>query len=207
MTFPALRRWRRLIVLALLAPLAAACEITPEPLHLGAEECAHCSMLITERRYAAQLLNARGKAFMFDAVECLRGFVQDGTVAAADIHSIWVTDAAAGDGWIAAEEAAFLHSPELRTPMGGGLAAYASAAAAAAAAAELNGVVMTWTELLASPDAMHGAAAHGTMPENAGHGAEHAAHGAAPEHAGHGAAPDRGSSDRQQPQPDYGHDH
>ncbi|HSJ25313.1 MAG TPA: nitrous oxide reductase accessory protein NosL [Longimicrobiales bacterium] len=157
-----LRRWGRLVVLALLMPLASACGIAPEPVHLGAEECAHCSMLITERRYAAQLLNSNGKAFKFDAIECLRDFVQGGSIAAADIHSLWVTDSAGGEDWVQVEDAVFLHSAELRTPMGGGLAAYAASVDAEAAAAELNGHLMTWTQLLAmAPAASRDGHGHG----------------------------------------------
>jgi copper chaperone NosL len=157
-----LRRWGRLIVLALLVPLASACEIAPEPVHLGAEECAHCSMLISERRYAAQLLTTKGKAYKFDAIECLREFLATGAVSSADVHSLWVTDATLGEGWIRAEDATFLHSAELRTPMGGGLAAYASAADAQVAAARLSGTLMSWQALLAAdlPGGGHDHAGH-----------------------------------------------
>lgn len=149
MTMKIARRWSRMLSMAVLVPLLTlACDIRPEPVHVGSEECAHCSMLISDRRFAAQLLNVRGKAFKFDSVECLRSFVQAGTVPATDVHSVWVTDLEAGDGWIAAADAAFLSSPELRTPMGGGLAAFASAGDARGMAEGLGGVVLTWQELL-----------------------------------------------------------
>jgi nitrous oxide reductase accessory protein NosL len=105
-------------------------------------------------------------------------------VAAAETHSVWVTDLEQGDGWLRAEDAAFLRSPALRTPMGGGLAAFASAADAGAAAADLGGVVLTWTEVLAQQPAAGGAdaghddhAGHGTrggeVADGGGHSAAH----------------------------------
>jgi copper chaperone NosL len=189
----ALRRWSRLVVLALALPLASACEIAPEPLHIGAEECAHCSMLITERRYAAQLLTTKGLSYKFDAVECLRAFVLAGTVAAEDTHSVWVTDMDAAEGWVPVEQAAFVHSPELRTPMGGGLAAFATAEAAADAAERLNGVVFSWAGLLAAELPQHGHGhAHdspaGLTGDHAGPGHDAPATSDAPAHGGdHGA--------------------
>jgi copper chaperone NosL len=167
-----IRRFGRVLALAVLVPvLSLACEIRPETVHVDAEECVHCSMLISDRRFAAQLLNTKGKAYKFDSIECLRAFVQAGTVAAGDTHSIWVTDSEVGDGWVRAEDAAFLHSTQLRTPMGGGLAAFAHAADAEQTAHELGGGhVLTWAELLAqAPAASHGA----TTDPLGGHSAAH----------------------------------
>jgi copper chaperone NosL len=163
MTFGLLRRARRVLAAVVVAPLLlTACDIAPEPVHIGAEECAHCSMLISDRRYAGQVLNNRGRAFKFDAVECVRDFLNAGTVAAADVHSVWVTDAAAGDGWIRAEDAIFVQSPALRTPMGGGLAAYADRAAAGAVLQDLgSGELLSWAAVLAGAPATGGADAHG----------------------------------------------
>jgi copper chaperone NosL len=149
MTNATLRRWSRLIVLMLLVPFAAACEITPEPLHVDAAECSHCSMLISDRRYAAQLLTGKGKAYKFDAIECMHAFIAAGTVAAEDIHSTWVMDLHGAGDWIPTAEASFLVSPGIRSPMGAGLAAFASRDAANAAAQELGGDVMAWDALLA----------------------------------------------------------
>jgi copper chaperone NosL len=160
-----LRRWRGRFALALLVPLLMlACDTGPEPVHLGAEECAHCSMLITERRYAAQLVSTRGKAFKFDSIECLRAFVQAGAVAPGDTRSIWVTDSEAGAGWLDAHGAVFLRSPALRTPMGGGLAAYELAVDARRAAEQLGGEVLSWSQLLEDRDEA------GTADPQAGYG-------------------------------------
>jgi copper chaperone NosL len=146
------RRMRRMIAAVLLAPLALlACSIEPEPVHVGAEECAHCSMLISDRRFAAQVLNTKGRAWKFDSIECLRGFIQAGTLQPADVHSAWVTDAAAGTEWVAADAAYFLRSPAVSSPMGGGLIAYAAEDAARAARADVGGEVLSWDDLLALP--------------------------------------------------------
>jgi copper chaperone NosL len=167
MTTTTLRRWSRLVVLVLLVPFAAACEVAPEPLHVGAEECAHCSMLISDRRYAAQLLTGKGKAYKFDAIECMHAFIGAGTVATGDVHSTWVMDMHGTGDWIPANEASFLQSPGIRSPMGAGLAAFASRAAAEAAAHEMGGEILGWDALLAVT-LEHGSTGHGQADHDQG---------------------------------------
>jgi copper chaperone NosL len=157
---------RRALIAALLTPLVlfTACgEPEPQPVHVGAEECAHCRMLISERRWAAQLLTTRGRAINFDSIECLAAWVRTAGTDAADVHSLWVTDALEGDGWVNVDDAAFLRSPSLRTPMGGGLAAYSSAARAREQQAQLGGAVLSWPEVVstATPAADGGEHHHG----------------------------------------------
>lgn len=145
------RRFARTILAAALLPLVTltACEPGPQPLHVGGEECAHCSMLITERRYATQLVTARGRALSFDSIECMLAYLRTDAVADGAVHSLWVTDAVDGEDWIAAEDATFLRSDGVRSPMGAGLAAYATESRAREEHARLGGELLTWAELRA----------------------------------------------------------
>jgi copper chaperone NosL len=140
-------RLRRL-VLALAAPLVlAACATGPEPVHWGVESCAHCQMVISDDRFAGQVVDTRGKTYKFDAIECMAAFLKDDIVAAAEVKSVWVADGP--DGWIEAGAATFVHSDNVRTPMGGGFSAHADAVSAGAFAAEVEGRVLTWEDVLA----------------------------------------------------------
>src|SRR5690606_35879538 len=67
-------RARCLAAVAVLALAPAACGVRPAHVHLGADECAHCRMVITDRRFAAQLLTDRGRSYLFDSIECLAAF-------------------------------------------------------------------------------------------------------------------------------------
>jgi copper chaperone NosL len=133
----------------LLVLLLAACDgIAPRPIHFGSEECAHCRMMISDERFAAQLLTTRGLAHSFDAIECLAGFVERGGVAADEVHSIWALDSRQPDSWVAIDDAVFLRSDAVRSPMGAGLIAFADAGAARRAQDELGGEVLRWREVL-----------------------------------------------------------
>jgi copper chaperone NosL len=164
MTAPVSLRIRRFVLGVLLAPFALlACGVEPGPVHVGSDECAHCSMMISDRRFAAQVLNTKGRAWKFDSIECLRGFLAAGELQSADIHSAWVADSDAPEQWLRADDARFLHSASVRSPMGGGLAAYTDDAAARTALSRLGGVegaVLTWDEVVAATPAAADQGAH-----------------------------------------------
>lgn len=139
-------RMRRL-VLALLAPfLLAACAAAPDAVHWGVEECAHCQMVISDERYAGQVVDRRGMTYKFDAIECMAAFLRAGTVTVADVHSVWIAEGR--DGWIPADDARFVHSDEIRSPMGGGLAAFGSREDAERLHSEIGGAILVWNDVL-----------------------------------------------------------
>jgi copper chaperone NosL len=146
-----LRRPRILhaFVAVLAALVVAGCTPSPEPIHAGSDECAQCRMRIEEPRFAAQTLNDKGRSWKFDSIECMTAFLAGSALPAAQLHSAWVADFNDPDTWLPVEEAHFLRSERLSSPMGGGLTAYGSAEAAAAARAEFGGQVLRWTALRA----------------------------------------------------------
>lgn len=160
---------RRRLVMLLVAPalLVSACAEGPQPVHWGVEECAHCQMVISDDRFAGQVVDRRGNTYKFDAIECMAAFLNGGTVAAEDVAGSWVADGP--DAWVTAESATFVHSVEIRSPMGGGYTAHADGDAARQLQSEVGGVLLTWRDVLerveleghpdhAGHDAVHGAA-------------------------------------------------
>jgi copper chaperone NosL len=138
---------RSLLPLAFL--LGAACSVGPEPVHLGSDACAECRMVVSEAQYAAQAVTRTGMAHKFDSIECLAAFLRGPNAPAeADLHSLWVADFAEPETWVRAEDAAFVVSPEVRSPMGAGFAGHGDADRARAHAAEVDGEVVGWPELL-----------------------------------------------------------
>ena len=93
-------------------------------------------MLISEQIYAAALRASDGREQVFDDIGCLLDAVRKQSLTDA---RYWFHDAAGG-GWIDGASAVFVASPALRTPMAGGVLAFAGAnrAAAERAAAGLS---------------------------------------------------------------------
>lgn len=139
-------RWLPLVVFVTL--VLAACADGPREVRIGAEECAHCRMLITERRFNAQLLTDRGRTYVFDSIECMAAFLAEATDVSEDrFRSFWVTDFDEPGRWLPVDEARFLKSDHMRSPMGAGLSAYAGAEAASEARALHGGELLSWDEV------------------------------------------------------------
>ena len=100
--------------------------------------CAHCTMLISEPRYAAAYEAPGAEAKVFDDIACL---LQAAGAETATGLRFWFHDGNDGQ-WIEGEAATFVASPEFRTPMGGGMMAYRDPAAAAQAAGRYRGEVI-----------------------------------------------------------------
>jgi copper chaperone NosL len=144
------RTWKgwRMTVAAMTAVVVSACAIEPQTVHLGSEECAHCRMVITEPQFAAQALNSKGKAFKFDAVECLASWVASGEGSELELHSLWVADHEEPSRWLRVEEARFLRSDAVHTPMGAGVVALRDERAAREHLEARGGELLHWSGVL-----------------------------------------------------------
>lgn len=135
------------IGILVLATAVGGCSPQPQPFVFGEDADAFCRMTISDTRFATQIVTTTGKAYKFDSVECMAGFLAAGTVQRSDVHSMWVTDAGAERTLIRAEEAFFVHSEEIRSPMGGGLMAFAESSAADEFSATVSGRVLAWEDV------------------------------------------------------------
>jgi copper chaperone NosL len=127
----------------------AACGDGPRQVHLGTDACDHCHMTVSDDRFPAQLVTDRGRTYVFDSIECMAEFLAEGRDVPPDqVRSLWVTHFPEPGRWIEAREALFLRSPELRSPMGLNLSAFADAASLEGYLADLQGEVMGWEEVV-----------------------------------------------------------
>jgi copper chaperone NosL len=155
-----IRKGWRTAVAAMLAVVVTGCAIEPQPVHIGSEECAHCRMVITEPQFAAQALNSRGKAFKFDAVECLAAWVTDGEGAGLDLHSLWVADHEEPNRWLSVDDARFLRTDAIHTPMGAGVVALRDEQAAREQQQMRGGEILEWGGVLSLAAAGAGQSHH-----------------------------------------------
>ena len=133
-------------LLALLA-LAACSAPKPVPIVVGEDLCAFCGMQVSDPRYPAQVVTRTGKAYKFDSLECMLSFLHEGHVAARDVHSLWVTDFARPGRLLRAEEARYLRSGDLRSPMGLNVAAFRTLGELEDVRAEVGGLEVRYADL------------------------------------------------------------
>ena len=141
-----LRSWMAGIFLAVTV-LLSACSNEPEPIFYGEDQGAHCRMTIADDRFATEIVSVNGRAIKFDSIECLMSYVQSGSIERSEIASVWVIGADSPGTLILAENAHFVKSQAIKSPMGGGLIAFASVDAANDLATEVDGIRLSWTML------------------------------------------------------------
>ncbi|HFB39308.1 MAG TPA: nitrous oxide reductase, partial [Oceanithermus sp.] len=113
------------LLLVLVALLAACRPKGPVPIEYGQDICAFCKMIIADPRYGAELITKKGKVYKFDSVECMVAFMMY-DLKPEDVAAAYVTDFAHPGKLIPAEEAYYLQSTGLRSPMSLGITAFAT---------------------------------------------------------------------------------
>ena len=101
-------------------------------------------MNVMDRQFGAAIITTKGRQYTFDAVECMVHFVTSGAGAENDVATYFVADHAHSGVLIDATKASYLHTEDLRSPMGGNCAAFATTADRDAAAITHNGELLDW---------------------------------------------------------------
>lgn len=126
----------------------------PPEIVYGQDLCDECGMIIDDARFAAATLLADGRALKFDDISDMIMHHMDHPE---DQATAWFVHDYTGGHWIRGETAYFVKSDRLKTPMGGGVAAFENQADAEAFAAEMDGKIYTLDELRAAVhEAAHG---------------------------------------------------
>jgi copper chaperone NosL len=115
----------------------------PPVVRWGEEACAGCRMIISDDRFAAALVTAKGDELAFDDIGCL---IQHEAGQPRPDAGYWVRDFT-GHGWLKAPEATFVHAKSVSSPMGHGLAALPSARAAKDLATDTTKRILRFSEL------------------------------------------------------------
>lgn len=102
------------------------------PVPIGPDDaCASCRMLISERRYAAEMLDTDGTIYKFDDIACMMRFARVHGKNSPSVR-FYVTDYATGRDWMDARQVYFARlRNSSSSPMASGLAAFRTASDAA----------------------------------------------------------------------------
>lgn len=141
---------RAIVLLIFGALLIAACSTAPDldqppEIRYGEDTCERCYMIINEARFAAAYVTREGDSRRFDDIGGMLAYNQE---MSEDVAVFWVHDFDTEE-WLKADEAYFVESDNQHTPMGFGIVAFAGRDRAEEWAAEQDGMVMTFSELLA----------------------------------------------------------
>jgi copper chaperone NosL len=104
-------------------------------------------MTIVDQQHAAQIVTDKGKAFKFDASECMLNYLNE--IDTNEVALFLVDDYNSPGELLDAKKAAFLISKDLPSPMGAFLSAFGSKEAAQRMRDEHPGELFTWEEIRA----------------------------------------------------------
>ena len=135
--------------LLLLTAGSASCGGGPREIRYRQDTCARCRMILMDPRYGGELVTKRGKALVFDSVECLAAHTLEKPADATAARALLVVPFNAPGTLAPAEGAAYLLCPALPSPMGQNLSAAADRPGAEALQKAHGGRVLTWQETLA----------------------------------------------------------
>ena len=112
------------IAALLLTSTLLSCSSGPQPINYGQDACAFCKMTIVDRQHAAQLVTKTGKAFKYDAIECMLNDMKEWEHPRITLYL--VADYANPGSLTDASTASYLVSKEIPSPMGEFLTAFGS---------------------------------------------------------------------------------
>ncbi len=126
--------------------LFISCTVQPQKIEYGKDACHFCRMNIVDQQHAAQLVTKKGKAFKFDATECMINYLKE--TETEEIGLILVTDYNNPRDLIDANLATFIISENIPSPMGEFLTAVSTKEEALTLQKAKEGNIFTWDELL-----------------------------------------------------------
>ena len=127
--------------------LLTGCANGPEAINFGSDGCSYCRMTISDQRYGAEIITQKGKVYKYDATECMIRATRTDEIAPTEIAQYLVVDISNPTKLIPVEEANFLVSEKLPSPMGANISAFGNKEKLEAAFKEHGGIVYDWTTL------------------------------------------------------------
>lgn len=126
--------------------ILTSCKVEPKKINYGKDHCLYCDMTVVDKTHAAQYVTKKGKAYMFDAVECMVRKINEENNETL-MSYLLVTDYANPGDLIDAKTATYLISEKIKSPMGANLSAFSSKETAKKTQTKNGGELFTWEHL------------------------------------------------------------
>lgn len=134
--------------LTIVTMFIAGCSVEPEPIRIGKDGCHYCKMTISDNRFGAELITKKGKIFKYDDSKCLFSVISEGIVDTTAIKDIYFSDFCGAHELVKLQNGFYLKNNELKTPMGGNIAAFSSPDSLQVYIKHLGGEEIGWDKLI-----------------------------------------------------------
>ena len=136
---------KRMMLMTLSAGLLMTCAVEPAEMSYGKDLCHYCKMTIVDTQHAAQMVTGKGKAYKYDAIECMMRHLAEWEGTPVELYL--VNDYSAPKVMIDARQAHFLISQAIPSPMGAFLSAFGDGDIAGKTLEEKGGDLYSWASL------------------------------------------------------------
>ncbi|HQY20753.1 MAG TPA: nitrous oxide reductase accessory protein NosL [Ignavibacteria bacterium] len=120
----------RSIIYIVICLTFTSCSKELSPINFGKDMCDHCKMTIVDKKFGGELVNDKGKAYKFDAIECMVEYEEekrsDSENEIFTLYTSYTIDILNPGELIKSDDAIFVLSESIKSPMGGDLASYSN---------------------------------------------------------------------------------
>lgn len=131
----------------LLSVTLASCNIEPQPLRNGIDNCSFCKMTLSDDRFGAEIITKKGKVFKFDDTHCLLTYLSK-SIELKEVSATYITEYVGKHELINVEKVLLLKSEQLQSPMGGNIAGFSTKIDLEKEKKRVNGMEISWSQLL-----------------------------------------------------------
>lgn len=125
-----------------------SCNTIPEPLKTGVDNCHYCKMTISDVRFGAELVTTKGKIYKFDDTHCIISFIKKGELQSENIKTIYLVNYSGNHQLVDVNKTLLLQSADLKSPMGGNVAAFDHMDSLLVIQKRFSGSIVTWNNLI-----------------------------------------------------------
>ncbi len=133
------------VAMLLAVGLFTGCSSGPQPIEYGQDACVFCKMTIVDKQHSAQLVTKTGKAFKYDAIECMLNDLKEWEHPKVEYYL--VADYTNPGQLADAVNAHYLISQSIPSPMGEFLTAFQNEIDREEILKDVNGQSLNWSEL------------------------------------------------------------
>lgn len=127
--------------------MSSSCKRQFVEIQYGKEACGFCKMMIVDSRYAAEMVDEKGKVFKFDDIACMKHYITQNNLADAKAMLFVANFSKGNNPMIDARSAIYLHHEYFKSPMHGNYGAFSSQQDAKHLRDSLGVAIVTWEKL------------------------------------------------------------
>ena len=126
----------------------SSCNAGPQPINAGTDNCYFCKMTISDVRFGAEIVTTKGKIFKFDDVHCMLSYLKTKDVQPGNIKDHYLAIYSGSHQLINVNKSFLLQADELRSPMGGNIAAFDNSDSLKIIEQRFSGKAVNWSDLI-----------------------------------------------------------